>query len=137
MMQHKKKDKSTKDPDYPQGTSRRHELWHGYQKYIVPVTDAQVEEVGRIGDEYNGGDGLAIWEIDPIASVDARDQRSYLVRTLRENGAPLHELYVAHRAFTRAFLETTCSIAATAAGIDAYDEVQVEIQRLRDAAAPE
>jgi hypothetical protein len=130
MMQNKKKNKSTKDPDYPKGTRRRLELWHGFEKYISPVTDVQMAEVRRIGESHNGTDTQAAWEIDPIDCVYARTQRNLMIDMLNDSGAKLHQLYVAHRAFTRFFLQLIdCVLAATAA-MDACDRLNHEIQQL-------
>lgn len=134
MMQNKKKNKSTKDPDYPTGTRRRLELWHGFEKYITPVTEAQIAEVRRIGDSHTGTDTQAAWEIDPIDCVSARAQRSIMIDMLNDSGAKLHQIYVAHRAFTRSFLHSNdCVLAATAA-MDACDRLNHDIQQLEESA---
>jgi hypothetical protein len=120
-LQHSKKSKSTKNPDFPVGLRRRRELYNDFESRGTELTEDEIRALGALGAAHAEVGDLAIgreapaWQVDPLVTETRRAARAEALESL----APLTlaEKYVAHRSFTRALTETTS--ASEPAGLDA------------------
>jgi hypothetical protein len=106
-----KKRKSTKNPDYPNGTHRRSHLYTMMPSMATRLTQEQARRLRDIGFEHwLRGRPASLdqrpWEVDPVSSLEGREIRAQLLTS--RNPATEEEEY---RVFRR------CTIRLSARGM--------------------
>ncbi len=133
-----KKKKTTKCPSVPSSMRRRHMFLNAGTKstnYLRPLAAAEIEYCRQVGAAHCPHEESSCWEIDPIATHLGRERRTYLLSRLRSKGSGLHIIYVAHRAFTRAYIENDSAendgVAAVEFALDAVSAFELELDAAR------
>lgn len=103
-----KKERDTRNPNFPRGTTRRTQLYHEHQSLLFPCSAPQVDTIRIAGEQHFAGVSHvhgAAWQQDPLAGHSrAQRIRDRVMDKIRPD-CSVSELFAAHLSITILFQE--------------------------------
>jgi hypothetical protein len=127
-MRLRRKEKDTKNPEFPAGTRMRWELfYHDGPSKLIPLSRDEISNIADIGETYWAHREEPSALLDPLTSSVDRAYRAHLITLLMP--LSLAEEYAAHRAITASLASRPSGSSIGLA--NAQDSARSSVQRVR------